>query len=204
VGDVHETSIEGFSLAWKRMIFKRKVNLHERKEIEILKKLSHVHMIQLVGTYTHRQHLGILLYPVALCDLSTFLEDVEEHCTDRADDIQTARLTALGYFETLDTDVALALPIYTQIGCLVSAISYLHSQKIRHKDLKPSNILLSPKSLYLSDFGTATDFSLLSESATDNERGTPRYYAPEVRSHRIVAKPYLRYTNTDRPTCVGC
>jgi serine/threonine protein kinase len=204
VGDVHETSIEGFSLAWKRMIFKRKVNLHERKEIEILKKLSHVHMIRLVGTYTHRQHLGILLYPVALCDLHSFLEDVEDYCTDKADDIQTARLTALGYFETLDTDVALALPIYTQIGCLVSAISYLHSQKIRHKDLKPSNILLSPKSLYLSDFGTATDFSLLSESATDNERGTPRYYAPEVRSHRIVAKSHLRCTNTDRLTCVGC
>ena len=183
MGDVHETSIGGFSLAWKRMIFKRKVNLHQRKEIEILKKLSHVHMIQLAGTYTHRQHLGILLYPVALCDLHTFIEDVEDYCTDRADDSQTARLTALGYFETLDADLALALPIYTQIGCLVSAISYLHSQKIRHKDLKPSNILLSPKSLYLSDFGTATDFSLLSQSATDNERGTPRYYAPEVRAH---------------------
>lgn len=184
------------------MIFKRKVNLHERKEIEILKKLSHVHMVQLVGTYTHRQHLGILLYPVALCDLATFLEDVEYYCTDRADEIQTARLTALGYFETLDTDVALALPIYTQIGCLVSAISHLHSQKIRHKDLKPSNILLSPKSLYLSDFGTATDFSLLSGSATDNERGTPLYYAPEVRSHSMVAES--RCTNADSFSCVGC
>jgi serine/threonine protein kinase len=62
----------------------------------------------------------------------------------------------------------------------VSAVAYLHDQKIRHKDLKPSNILLTPTSLILSDFGSATDFSLLSQSATDNERGTPKYFAPEV------------------------
>ncbi|KAF2632884.1 hypothetical protein BU25DRAFT_318004, partial [Macroventuria anomochaeta] len=64
-------------------------------------------------------------------------------------------------------------------GCLVSAVQYLHAQKIRHKDLKHLNILLSSKRLYLSNFGSATDFSLLSESATDNEHGTLRYYAPE-------------------------
>ena len=62
----------------------------------------------------------------------------------------------------------------------MSAVAYLHNQKIRHKDLKPSNILLTPTNLILSDFGSATDFSLLSQSATDNERGTPKYFAPEV------------------------
>jgi hypothetical protein len=31
------------------------------KEMEILKKLSHTHMIELIGTYTHRQCLGLLL-----------------------------------------------------------------------------------------------------------------------------------------------
>ncbi|KAH7400518.1 kinase-like domain-containing protein, partial [Phaeosphaeria sp. MPI-PUGE-AT-0046c] len=68
------------------------------------------------------------------------------------------------------------------LGCLISAIAYLHDEniKIRHKDLKPSNILLSAENLWLSDFGSATDFSLLSQSATDNERGTLRYFSPEV------------------------
>lgn len=70
--------------------------------------------------------------------------------------------------------------IYLQIGCLVSAVEYLHEQEIRHKDLKPSNVLLSSDGLDLSDFGSAKDFSLLSQSATDNERGTPKYFAPEV------------------------
>lgn len=42
-------------------------------------------------------------------------------------------------------------------------------------------ILLSADGLWLTDFGSATDFSLLSTSATENgERGTPKYFAPEV------------------------
>ncbi|PSN63191.1 kinase-like protein, partial [Corynespora cassiicola Philippines] len=68
-------------------------------------------------------------------------------------------------------------------GCLITAVEYLHEQKIRHKDLKPSNILLGPNDVWLTDFGSATDFSMLSQSATDGvERGTPKYFAPEVAS----------------------
>lgn len=159
-------------------MFRRKIDQIEKKEIEILKKVSHAHLIQLVGTYTHGRSLGILMYPVAVCDLHTFFEDVEAHWTEGSSDaVQQARLEALGYIPNM---AAKALPIFTKIGCLVSAVAYLHDNKIRHKDLKPSNILLSRDGLWLSDFGSATDFSLLSQSATDNERGTPRYWAPEM------------------------
>ncbi|KAF2815084.1 kinase-like protein, partial [Mytilinidion resinicola] len=69
----------------------------------------------------------------------------------------------------------------SKFGCLAKAIEYLHSQKIRHKDLKPSNVLLGRDNLWLTDFGSSTDFSMLSMSATENgERGTPKYFAPEV------------------------
>lgn len=181
MGDVHETSIKGHQLAWKRMVFRRKVGEAEMKEIKILKKLRHAHMIQLVGTYTHRQFLGLLLFPVAVCDLHTYFDDVEAYWRDEdaLDSLQRARLTALDYFSSCQGDNK-ALAIYSRVGCLISAITYLHDQKIRHKDLKPSNILLVRDGLYVSDFGSATDFSLLSQSATDNERGTPRYFAPEV------------------------
>jgi serine/threonine protein kinase len=172
----------------------RKISDKDKREIEILKRLSSQnHMIQLVGTYTHRRLLGILLYPVATCDLQTFFVDIEAWSSLNADSTtrQThldafepdhkERLAALGYDFPEAASRLKASPVYRMMGCLISAIAYLHEQKIRHKDLKPSNILLSRERLWLSDFGSATDFSLLSQSATDNERGgTPRYFSPEV------------------------
>ena len=178
---VHETTVKGEKLALKKMAIKRRMNTSEIKEIEVLKKLSHAHMIRLIGTYTHQRLLGILLHPVAVCDLNLFFEDAAAHRDGSKDDSQMSRLTDLGYFDAPFPDPHHhAWPIYSQIGCLVSAIAYLHSQSIRHKDLKPSNILLSRGCLYLSDFGNATDFSQLTQSATDNGGGTPRYLSPEV------------------------
>jgi serine/threonine protein kinase len=204
-GDVHEVTIQGSKLAHKKMMIRRKIGGKERREMDILQRLpSHHHIIQLVGTYTHRQILGILLYPVAVCDLHTFFEDVEawtavtaEHDTHEArlealDTTHKARLIAVGYnFPDAGTRYH-ATPMYSKCGCLVSAISYLHDQKIRHKDLKPSNILLSKDRLWLSDFGSATDFSLLSQSSTDNERGTPRYFSPEVSTYGRAKGPVIR------------
>jgi serine/threonine protein kinase len=168
-----------------------------------LKRLpAHDHIIQLIGTYTHRQFLGILLYPVAVCDLHTFFQDAEDwyHTADEfktsearlssLDPSQKDRLMALGYDFPETNNLYNASLAYSKIGCLVSAISYLHDQKVRHKDLKPSNILLSRDGLWLSDFGSATDFSLLSQSATNNERGSPRYFSPEVSAYKLHACSY--------------
>jgi serine/threonine protein kinase len=180
---VHETTINYCRLAWKRSWRKRKPeDANIKTEIEILKKLSHQHLVKLVGAYTHKQCLGLLLYPVATCDLQTFFEDAEAHWKDGDNqNYRAARLEQLGYWSKPPYKHK-AWPIYTRIGCLISALSYLHSQsiQIRHKDLKPSNILLTRDGLYLSDFGHATDFSLLSRSATEGGGGTFRYYSPEV------------------------
>jgi serine/threonine protein kinase len=77
-----------------------------------------------------------------------------------------------------------------KIGCLCSAIAYLHQNRIRHKDIKPSNILLSANGLWVTDFGTSTDFSTLAESLAQNgERGTPKYFAPEVADFEPNGRP---------------
>lgn len=66
-------------------------------------------------------------------------------------------------------------------GCLTGAINYVHDQRIRHKDVKPHNVLLSYDGLWLADFGISSDFSELSTSQSEAiERGTARYFAPEV------------------------
>lgn len=192
-GGVWETHCKGVALAWKRKYCRRKIGDAERKEITILKKLSHNHIVKLVGTYTYRQFLGLLLWPVAVCDMATFFEDFEtvlgENCT--IDDEQSARLTALGLpCESQDSLRSHSCEfLYPKIGCLASAIAYLHEQKVRHKDLKPSNVLLSRNNLWVTDFGSSTDFSLLSTSATENgERGTPKYFAPEVAAFKPTGR----------------
>lgn len=206
-GGVYETTCKGIALAWKRKFCRQKIGRRERQEIEIIKRLNHEHIITLVGTYTQGPFLGLLLWPVAVCDLAAFIEDVdwlqrqdllphEVSILDTTpDDIaeRTTRLMALGVWnlqidtrldskEAINATLELAiLYLEKSIGCMASAVAYLHRSGVKHKDLKPSNVLLSSNGIWLSDFGTATDFSLLTQSATDSgERGTPKYFAPEV------------------------
>jgi serine/threonine protein kinase len=66
-------------------------------------------------------------------------------------------------------------------GCLAQAVQYLHNdQHIRHKDLKPSQVLISATGLWLTDFGWSVDITKLSNSATSNgDQTTAKYHAPE-------------------------
>ncbi|CAI9637321.1 hypothetical protein GT037_008251 [Alternaria burnsii] len=177
---VHETTVQGLKVAMKSSSRYKSSKESIRLEIEVLKKLSHRHLVRLIGSYTHKRFVGLLLYPVAVCDLGTFFEDAEAYLQDNAADDQELRLRQLGYSSSKLYRKHKAWPIYSQIGCLISAVAYLHSQSIRHKDIKPSNILLSRGRLWLSDFGLARDFSDVCESGSHGGSGTLRYKAPEV------------------------
>ncbi|KAH7411837.1 kinase-like domain-containing protein [Phaeosphaeria sp. MPI-PUGE-AT-0046c] len=200
-GGVYETTCNGVALAWKRKYCSRRVGHRERREIEIIKRLEHKHIVRLVGTYIHGPFLGLLLWPVAICDLANLIEDIDwlQKPSQNEDLMQTddnttedtleqinerqSRLQALG-FSTASLEAARIHAVAfleKTMGCIASAVTYLHKQEIKHKDLKPSNILLSSDGLWVTDFGTATDFSVLTTSATeDGERGTPKYFAPEI------------------------
>jgi serine/threonine protein kinase len=184
---VHEMTVQGLKVAWKRTLRHRKSIANVRLEIEVLKKLSHRHLILLISSYTHKRSVG-LLYPVAVCDLGTSFENAKACLQDNAANDQELRLRKLGYPSGSSLKHK-AWPIYSQIGCFLSAVAYLHSQNIRHKDIKPSNILLSRSRLWLSDFGLARDFFNLSDSGTDGGAGTVRYKAPEVNQVIIYSSP---------------
>jgi len=65
---------------------------------------------------------------------------------------------------------------------LMSAIEYMHSMDISHRDIKLENILIEQKSgkLKLIDFG----FSCLSKEKLRIFCGTPSYMSPEIVSKR--------------------
>jgi serine/threonine protein kinase len=66
-------------------------------------------------------------------------------------------------------------------GCIANAISWLHDEAhIRHRDLKPAQVLLSRDGLWLTDFGVSTFITNLDDTATTgNENLTFKYRAPE-------------------------
>ncbi|KAJ9603770.1 hypothetical protein H2200_011956 [Cladophialophora chaetospira] len=130
-------------------------------ELTSLKVLSHKHLVKLVGSYTDHDHIGLIITPVADMNLEEYLSAPEPDCPDRKNCIRQ-------FF-----------------GCLAAGVEYLHAQKIRHKDIKPKNVLVlrNYRRVLLTDFGTAHNWSDDpggSSSGTMHEAYTERYCAPEV------------------------
>ncbi|KAH7086273.1 hypothetical protein FB567DRAFT_629366 [Paraphoma chrysanthemicola] len=184
--DVYETTVQGVNLAWKsiRLGYTRKEHFEKsslRAEVRILKKVSHIHIVQLVGSYASRPEIGLLLYPVAVYNLRNFLFDLEhQHASDEIN----ASLETRGFLRDSHTRSKATLAV-SRIGCITSAVAYLHRSGIRHNDLNPSHILLSPGGVWLTGFGNATDSSTETDSSTDAWRQTRKYSAPEVAELRF-------------------
>lgn len=60
-------------------------------------------------------------------------------------------------------------------GCLTTALRFAHANRVKHADLKPSNILIKDNRVYLADFGCATNFegSQLSTSPSNVSLARP-------------------------------
>lgn len=141
--------------------FKKNVEVLKDYERELghLKKLSHIHIVELVGSYTDPKFVGIIMSPVADYNLKDFLA-------------QSVLPSGARSF------------LRTFFGCLAAALGYLHDSQIRHKDIKPQNVLVKGHQIFLTDFGISLDWSELGQSTTTGVTiKTPRYCAPEVAEH---------------------
>ena len=130
------------------------------QELSNLKTISrqHLHIIDLIGSYTDPKFVAVIMSPVADCNLNEFL-------TRRLNDAESSLLR-------------------TFFGCLTSAVVFPHDSQIRHKDIKPQNILVKNGHVLLTDFGISLNWSELSHSTTTGPTySTPRYCAPEVANH---------------------
>ncbi|PSN39585.1 hypothetical protein C0J52_18754 [Blattella germanica] len=90
-------------------------------------------------------------------------------------------------YEILGKEGYLSEEKVQEIACdLVSALYYLHSHRVLHRDLKPQNILIEANGVAkLCDFGFARSMSSGTHVLT-SIKGTPLYMAPEL----IEEKPY--------------
>ncbi|XP_037322554.2 serine/threonine-protein kinase 36 [Pungitius pungitius] len=129
-----------------------------RREIEIMRGLEHPNIVQLFDSFETETEVVVVT------------EYAEGHL-----------------FQILVDDEKLPESQVREIACqLVSALYYLHSHRILHRDMKPQNILLGKSGVVkLCDFGFARAMSV-STMVLTSIKGTPLYMSPEL----VEEKPY--------------
>ncbi|KAJ4366322.1 hypothetical protein N0V83_007958 [Neocucurbitaria cava] len=130
-----------------------------RKEVNVLQKLRHPHVIRFLGAYSTGNKMSILLSPVADTTLALWLE-------------QSSQEKPPGLTET----------VVKMFGCLASSVRYLHESRVRHMDIKPQNILVVTGDqeiphVVLCDFGISSSSDVLDGQTKPLTR---QYTAPEV------------------------
>ncbi|KIY02526.1 uncharacterized protein Z520_00991 [Fonsecaea multimorphosa CBS 102226] len=129
-----------------------------RNEVAIMHKLRHHHIAPVLFYVKDETTFSIIMLPVGDYDLRHFLE---------------VKCEGFPRTETRHLD--------QWFGCLASALAFAHQERVKHEDIKPSNILIRDHQPYLADFGSAIDFSYMERSTSSDEHivGTPVYWPPE-------------------------
>ncbi|XP_044226141.1 serine/threonine-protein kinase 36 [Thunnus albacares] len=129
-----------------------------KREIDIMRGLQHPNIVQLFDSF----------------ETETEVVVVTEYAEGQL-------------FQILEDDGSLPESQVREIACqLVSALYYLHSHRILHRDMKPQNILLGKSGVVkLCDFGFARAMSV-STLVLTSIKGTPLYMSPEL----VEEKPY--------------
>ncbi|NWU60786.1 STK36 kinase, partial [Pterocles burchelli] len=140
-----------------------------QREIEIMRGLHHPNIIQMLDSFETDKEV-VVVTDYAEGELFQILEDDGSLPEDQVQIIAAQ---------------------------LVSALYYLHSHRILHRDMKPQNILLGKDGVVkLCDFGFARAMSIHTMVLT-SIKGTPLYMSPEL----VEERPY---DHTADLWSVGC
>lgn len=134
------------------LIEKDKNKKYLKSEIEIMMKLKHDNIVNLLDVIWKNGELHLILERCGGGDFKKFLGD---------------QAMKEGY-------------AHFYLKQLANGLKYLYNNNVSHRDLKPQNILLSDdyKTLKISDFGFAKIIG--SENLAETICGSPMYMAPEI------------------------
>jgi len=158
-------------------------------EINLLRRLDHCNIVKYIGI------LKLSLFPIDSMytdhHLNIILEFVENGSLDNL-------IKKFGRFpETL-------VAVYIQQ--VLQGLDYLHSQAVRHRDIKGANILTTKEgTVKLADFGVATKLS--EAEKTNSFAGTP-YWSKRCCHKVIVAPEVIEMSGQESSACdiwsLGC
>ncbi|KAG7928648.1 hypothetical protein KL925_000829 [Ogataea polymorpha] len=136
-----------------------------RREIAIMKKCSHPHVVKLLEVLDAESSRKIYM-------VLEYLEkgEIQWQKEDEETDFKPEPLLSLSEAKNVFRDV-------------VSGLEYLHNQGIIHRDIKPSNLLVSKDYVVkISDFGVSFAASLEGNDEVELAKtaGTPAFLAPEL------------------------
>jgi len=126
-----------------------------KDEIQVLRKLNHVHIIRLYEVYEEPSHYYLVTEQMQGGELFD-------------------RIVKKSYYNEMEARGVCKI--------LFEAMKYCHSKNIAHRDLKPENLLLMTKDndsdIKIADFGFAKETT--SSACLLTQCGTPNYVAPEI------------------------
>lgn len=135
-----------------------------RREIELLRRLKHKNVIELIDVLCNEEKQKMYL--------------VLEYCVG-------------GLQEMLDAVPSKKLPIFqahNYFTQLINGLEYLHSRGVVHKDIKPGNLLLTnDETLKISDFGVAQSLDLFAlDDTCHTGQGSPAFQPPEIANGQVT------------------
>lgn len=110
-------------------------------EMKIMRALDHRHVVRYIGSYTDKSYLGLVMSPVAETDLAVYLDQL---CA-RLNGTPDTRIPSPFFMQGQMTAAEMSSNLRTYYGCLAAALSYLHDQNVRHKDIKVGPLSLNHK-----------------------------------------------------------
>eukprot|EP01105_Mastigella_eilhardi_P008443 TRINITY_DN2047_c0_g1_i3.p1 TRINITY_DN2047_c0_g1~~TRINITY_DN2047_c0_g1_i3.p1 ORF type:complete len:309 (-),score=94.94 TRINITY_DN2047_c0_g1_i3:100-1026(-) len=137
-----------------KVISKRHVE-YARKELEIMKNLSHPHIVKLLNIYESETKVFVVMEYADGGELFSRIEQKNNYTEEDAKVL---------------------------VQHILEAVQYLHEHDVVHRDLKPENLLLRSKTsdtdVLVADFGLAK--ILQGDIMARTSCGSPFYVAPEV------------------------